>query len=63
MSEPVGRLLHAHSSPDGACLGLSVAQCRGELNQVFNWANTTSIAAADRDQHAQAKFLSGFEIR
>jgi IS605 OrfB family transposase len=33
-----------------------------EVNQVFNWANATSIDAADRDRRAKAKFLSGFEL-
>src|SRR5271169_2592746 len=33
-----------------------------EVNQVFNWANATSIDAADRNRRAQAKFLSGFDL-
>jgi hypothetical protein len=33
-----------------------------EVNQVFNWANATSIDAADRNRRAQAKWLSGFEL-
>ena len=33
-----------------------------EVNQVFNWANATSIDAADRNRRANAKFLSGFEL-
>jgi IS605 OrfB family transposase len=33
-----------------------------EVNQVFNWANATSIDAADRSRRANAKFLSGFDL-
>jgi hypothetical protein len=33
-----------------------------EVNQVFNWANATSIDAADRNRRAKARFLSGFEL-
>ncbi len=33
-----------------------------EVNQVFNWANATSIDAADRNRRADAKFLSGFDL-
>jgi putative transposase len=33
-----------------------------EVNQVFNWANATSIDAADRNRRTNAKFLSGFEL-
>jgi IS605 OrfB family transposase len=33
-----------------------------EVNQVFNWANATSIDAADRNRRAQAKFLTGFDL-
>jgi transposase len=33
-----------------------------EVNQVFNWANATSIDAADRNRRANAKFLSGFDL-
>ena len=33
-----------------------------EVNQVFNWANATSIDAADRNRRANTKFLSGFEL-
>ncbi len=33
-----------------------------EVNQVFNWANATSLDAADRNRRANAKFLSGFEL-
>ena len=33
-----------------------------EVNQVFNWANATSIDAADRHRRANAKFLSGFDL-
>jgi putative transposase len=33
-----------------------------EVNQVFNWANATSIDAADRNRRASAKFLSGFDL-
>ena len=33
-----------------------------EVNQVWNWANATSIDAADRNRRARAKFLSGFDL-
>src|SRR5580692_4450908 len=33
-----------------------------EVNQVFNWANATSMDAADRNRRANAKFLSGFDL-
>jgi putative transposase len=33
-----------------------------EVNQVFNWANATSIDAADRNRRANAKFLCGFDL-
>jgi len=33
-----------------------------EVNQVFNWANATSIDAADRNRRANARFLSGFDL-
>jgi len=33
-----------------------------EANQVWNWANATSIDAADRNRRANAKFLSGFDL-
>ena len=33
-----------------------------EVNQVWNWANATSIDAADRNRRANAKFLSGFDL-
>jgi IS605 OrfB family transposase len=33
-----------------------------EVNQVFNWANATSVDAADRNRRANAKFLSGFDL-
>src|SRR5580693_1632016 len=33
-----------------------------EVNQVFNWANATSIDAADRNRRANTKLLSGFEL-
>lgn len=33
-----------------------------EVNQIFNWANATSIDAADRNRRANAKFLSGFDL-
>lgn len=33
-----------------------------EVNQVWNWANATSIDAADRNRRASAKFLSGFDL-
>lgn len=33
-----------------------------EVNAVFNWANATSVDAADRNRRANAKFLSGFDL-
>jgi IS605 OrfB family transposase len=33
-----------------------------EVNQVWNWANATSIDAADRNRRAHARFLSGFDL-
>lgn len=33
-----------------------------EVNQVWNWANATSLDAADRNRRANAKFLSGFDL-
>lgn len=33
-----------------------------EINQVWNWANATSIDAADRNRRASAKWLSGFDL-
>ncbi|MGB9329932.1 MAG: hypothetical protein WCB10_04110, partial [Steroidobacteraceae bacterium] len=33
-----------------------------EVNQVFNWANATSIDAADRNRRAKARLLSGFDL-
>jgi putative transposase len=33
-----------------------------EVNQVWNWANATSIDAADRDRRAHAKLLTGFDL-
>lgn len=33
-----------------------------EVNQVWNWANSTSIDAADRNRRAHAKFLTGFDL-
>jgi putative transposase len=33
-----------------------------EVNQVFNWANATSIDAADRNRRAHARFLTGFDL-
>ena len=33
-----------------------------EVNQVFNWANATSVDAADRNRRANTKFLSGFDL-
>lgn len=33
-----------------------------EVNQVWNWANATSIDAADRNRRSNAKFLSGFDL-
>lgn len=33
-----------------------------EVNQIWNWANATSIDAADRNRRPNAKFLSGFDL-
>src|ERR1700730_13434309 len=33
-----------------------------EVNQGFNWANATSIGAAERNRRANTKFLSGFDL-
>jgi putative transposase len=33
-----------------------------EVNAVWNWANATSVDAADRNRRANAKFLSGFDL-
>jgi len=33
-----------------------------EVNQVWNWANATSMDAADRNRRAHAKCLSGFDL-
>lgn len=33
-----------------------------EVNQVWNWANATSMDAADRNRRANARFLSGFDL-
>jgi IS605 OrfB family transposase len=33
-----------------------------EVNQVFNWANATSLDAADRNRRAHTKFLTGFDL-
>lgn len=33
-----------------------------EVNQVWNWANATSMDAADRNKRASVKFLSGFDL-
>jgi putative transposase len=33
-----------------------------EVNQVFNWCNSTTVDAADRNRRASARFLSGFEL-
>lgn len=33
-----------------------------EVNQVFNWANATSIDAADRNRRAIPKWLTGFDL-
>ena len=33
-----------------------------EVNQVWNWANATSIDAADRNRRANARFLTGFDL-
>lgn len=33
-----------------------------EVNQVWNWANATSIDAADRNRRANPKWLSGFDL-
>ncbi len=41
---------------------LWLAAAAVEVNQVFNWANATSLDAADRNRRANAKFLSGFGL-
>jgi putative transposase len=64
MSEPV------HAGPFTRTLRLKVRAeaypwlnaAAAEVNQVFNWANATSIDAADRNRRAKAKFLSGFDL-
>jgi IS605 OrfB family transposase len=64
MSEPV------HAGPFTRTLRLKVRAeaypwlnaAAVEVNQVFNWANATSIDAADRNRRAKAKFLSGFDL-
>ena len=33
-----------------------------EVNATWNWANATSMDAADRNRRAKAKFLSGFDL-
>jgi putative transposase len=33
-----------------------------EVNQIWNWANATSIDALDRNRRATPKFLSGFDL-
>jgi hypothetical protein len=33
-----------------------------EVNAVWNWANATSVDAADRNRRANAKWLSGFDL-
>lgn len=33
-----------------------------EVSQVWNWANATTIDAADRNRRSNAKFLSGFDL-
>jgi putative transposase len=33
-----------------------------EVNAVWNWANATSVDAADRNRRAHAKWLSGFDL-
>jgi putative transposase len=33
-----------------------------EVNQVFNWANATSVDAADRNRRGTTKWLSGFDL-
>ncbi len=39
-----------------------LAQAAVEVNQVWNWANATSVDAADRNRRAHAKFLTGFDL-
>lgn len=39
-----------------------LARAAVEANQVWNWANATSIDAADRNRRASAKFLTGFDL-
>ena len=33
-----------------------------EVNQVFNWANETSMDAADRHRRANPRWLTGFDL-
>jgi len=39
-----------------------LARAAVEVNQVWNWANATSMDAADRNRRASAKFLTGFDL-
>ena len=39
-----------------------LAKAAVEVNQVWNWANATSLDAADRNRRANAKFLTGFDL-
>ena len=39
-----------------------LAQAAVEVNQVWNWANATSIDAADRNRRANARFITGFDL-
>ena len=39
-----------------------LAQAAVEVNQVWNWANATSVDAADRNRRATARFLTGFDL-
>lgn len=64
MNEPlmppsITRTLRLKIKPE-AYLWLSAAAI--EVNQVWNWANATSMDAADRNRRANAKFLSGFDL-
>jgi len=39
-----------------------LARAAVEANQVWNWANATSMDAADRNRRAKARFLTGFDL-
>ncbi len=39
-----------------------LAQAAVEVNQVWNWANATSMDASDRNRRANARFLTGIDL-